>query len=176
MPKVVVLRLGHRPERDRRMSTHIGLVARAFGADEVIFSNQGIKDVRNSLEDVNERWGGSLSIRVTESWRREIKDWQNSGGLVVHLTMYGLPVNKEISEIRGNNVLVVVGSSKVSSEVFDIADYNIAIGNQPHSEVAALAVFLDKLFEGSELEKRFSGGKMRVLPSKSGKKIKKMED
>ncbi|KXB03588.1 hypothetical protein AKJ48_03775, partial [candidate division MSBL1 archaeon SCGC-AAA261O19] len=133
-------------------------------------------DVRNSLEDVNERWGGSLSIRVTESWREEIKDWQDSGGLAVHLTMYGLPINEKIPEIRENDVLVIVGSGKVSSEVFDMVDYNIAVGNQPHSEVAALAVFLDRLFEGSELEKKFSGGKMRVLPSKSGKKVEKLED
>ncbi|MHC1579644.1 MAG: tRNA (cytidine(56)-2'-O)-methyltransferase, partial [Candidatus Alkanophagales archaeon] len=27
--EVVVLRLGHRPERDKRVTTHVGLVARA---------------------------------------------------------------------------------------------------------------------------------------------------
>ena len=39
--------------------------------------------------------------------------------------------------------VVVVGGTKVPSEVFHLSDYNISVGNQPHSEVAALAVFLD---------------------------------
>ncbi|MCG7848715.1 MAG: tRNA (cytidine(56)-2'-O)-methyltransferase, partial [ANME-2 cluster archaeon] len=29
---IVVLRLGHRPERDQRVTTHVGLTARALGA------------------------------------------------------------------------------------------------------------------------------------------------
>lgn len=176
VPRVAVLRLGHRPERDKRTSTHIGLVARAFGAEELIFAGRGIKHVKKSLEEVNEKWGGSLTIQNTESWQKEIHDWQNSGGIVVHLTMYGLPINEKIPEIQGNDVLVVIGASKVPGEVFDLADYNIAIGSQPHSEVAALAVFLDRFFEGSELEESLSGGKMRVLPSKSGKKIEKRDN
>ena len=36
--KVSVLRLGHRVDRDKRMTSHLGLTARAFGADEVILS------------------------------------------------------------------------------------------------------------------------------------------
>ena len=34
--EVAVLRLGHRPGRDNRMTTHVGLTARALGADRVI--------------------------------------------------------------------------------------------------------------------------------------------
>ncbi|MDD1710623.1 MAG: tRNA (cytidine(56)-2'-O)-methyltransferase, partial [Methanoregulaceae archaeon] len=29
---VVILRIGHRPERDQRVTTHVGLTARALGA------------------------------------------------------------------------------------------------------------------------------------------------
>ncbi|TFG70124.1 MAG: tRNA (cytidine(56)-2'-O)-methyltransferase, partial [Methanomassiliicoccus sp.] len=29
---IVVLRLGHRPERDQRVTTHVALTARALGA------------------------------------------------------------------------------------------------------------------------------------------------
>ena len=36
--KVSVMRLGHRVDRDKRMTSHLGLTARAFGADEVILS------------------------------------------------------------------------------------------------------------------------------------------
>jgi len=41
---ITVLRLGHRPHRDKRASTHLMLAARAFGADNVFYS--GIKDSR----------------------------------------------------------------------------------------------------------------------------------
>jgi len=43
--KTTVLRLGHRISRDKRTSTHIALVARAFGAEEVVFdaSDPGIE-------------------------------------------------------------------------------------------------------------------------------------
>ena len=30
--EIVVLRLGHRPERDQRVTTHVGLLSRALGA------------------------------------------------------------------------------------------------------------------------------------------------
>lgn len=173
--EVTVLRLSHRPHRDRRVSTHVALVARAFGADGVIFTDRRIKRVKSTLEKVNEKWGNSFFIRVEESWRKLINNWQSSGGLVVHLTMYGCPMDEKLPEIRGNDVLIVIGAGKVPSEVFEMADFNIAIGNQPHSEIAALAVFLDNLFEGSELKKERFGGEIRVIPSNSGKRIEKKE-
>ena len=38
--RVSVLRLGHRRERDKRITSHLGLTARAFGADEVILAGE----------------------------------------------------------------------------------------------------------------------------------------
>ncbi|MGI0148094.1 MAG: tRNA (cytidine(56)-2'-O)-methyltransferase, partial [Thermoplasmata archaeon] len=35
-PRVTVLRLGHRPSRDKRVTTHVALVARAFGAAGIL--------------------------------------------------------------------------------------------------------------------------------------------
>ncbi|HII05831.1 MAG TPA: tRNA (cytidine(56)-2'-O)-methyltransferase, partial [Methanotrichaceae archaeon] len=61
-------------------------------------------------------------------------------------------------------VMVVVGAEKVPPEIYEMADWNVGVGNQPHSEVAALAVFLDRLWEGEELEKEFDG-KIQVVPS-----------
>jgi len=40
-PEVAVLRLGHRPGRDERMTTHVGLTARALGADRVVLAGEG---------------------------------------------------------------------------------------------------------------------------------------
>ena len=37
-PRVTVLRLGHRRERDKRITSHLGLTARAFGADQIVLS------------------------------------------------------------------------------------------------------------------------------------------
>jgi len=87
--------------------------------------------------------------------------------------MYGLPVDaviNNIREVRGDKV-IVIGGEKVPAELYKMADYNVAIGKQPHSEVAALAVFLDKLFKGDELNKDFENAKIKVIPQEKGKKV-----
>jgi len=68
-------------------------------------------------------------------------------------------------------LLVVVGAEKVPGELFELADFNVAVGNQPHSEVAALAVFLDRLFGGEELRREFPGARRRIVPSERGKRV-----
>lgn len=173
----MVLRMGHRPGRDERVSTHVALVSRAFGADGIIFADWDVDGVKESLVGVNETWGGSFSVEGGASWRRTIKDWKDSGGVVVHLTMYGLSINEEISKIRDcEDVLVVVGAEKVPREVYDLADFNLAVGNQPHSEIAALAVFLDRFYKGDELDRVFKGANRTIEPSDSEKKVKEMKD
>lgn len=168
--RVVVLRLGHRPERDKRITTHVGLVARAFGAEEMLLAGRDAH-VEESLADVAKRWGGGPALRADVSWREEVLRWKGSGGKVVHLTMYGSNLPFVIDEIRRHEeILVVVGAEKVPAEIYELADWNVAVGNQPHSEVAALAVFLDRLFEGRELFKEFCGG-MKVVPSPRGKQV-----
>jgi len=122
------------------------------------------------VEDVCRRWGGEFHIEVVDSWKGCIRDW---GGKVVHLTMYGLPVDDVIGEIRGSgeDILVVVGSEKVPGDVYRMADYNVAVGNQPHSEISALAIFLDRYYEGEGMKRDF-GGSMRIIPSKEGKRVR----
>jgi tRNA (cytidine56-2'-O)-methyltransferase len=71
------------------------------------------------------------------------------------------------------DILVVVGAKKVPRFFYEVADYNVAIGHQPHSEIAALAVFLDRLYQGRELHFKFPGAKIEIIPSKSGKRIKR---
>ena len=66
-------------------------------------------------------------------------------------------------------MIIVVGGTKVSSEVYSLADYNISIGNQPHSEVAALAIFLESCLGPIDEYSKFPGPKLRVLPSANGK-------
>ncbi len=162
--QVVVLRLGHRPERDKRITTHVGLVARAFGAEEMLLAGRDEKLVVG-IEDVAERWGGDFRVKSVSSWRAEARRWKDAGGRIVHLTMYGTPLSETIDEIRrSEDLMVVVGAEKVPPEIYEIADWNVGVGNQPHSEVAALAIFLDRLWEGEELERDFRG-KIEVVPS-----------
>ncbi len=167
--EVAVLRLGHRPERDQRVTTHVGLTARALGAGSFYLAAND-PGVVASIRDVADRWGGDFQAENGVPWRRCIADWKAAGGCVVHLTMYGLNLPGVISDIREHDrVLVVVGAEKGPGEVYGLADFNVAVTNQPHSEVAGLAVFLDRLFEGRELEAEFPGARIRVVPSARGK-------
>ena len=86
--------------------------------------------------------------------------------------MYGLKLKKEIPKIRKHKKLaVIVGAEKVPIEVYKMADFNVSVGGQPHSEIAALAVFLHELFKGKLLDTKFAGAKIKIVPEKNSKKI-----
>ncbi len=166
---IFVLRLGHRIGRDKRISTHCGLVSRAFGAKGIYYSGEKDDMLEKSIMNVVGQWGGPFEINHVKNWRSFIKDF---GGINVHLSMYGLPVQKEISKIRKTkNLLVIIGGEKVPGDVYRFSDYNIAVTSQPHSEVAALAVFLHEFSKGRELSKNFQKAKKRIVPQERGKKI-----
>lgn len=171
--EIWVLRLGHRPHRDQRITTHVMLAARAFGAHGALYTGVRDESMERSVHGVVENWGGSFEARYVESWRKALKDWRERGGRVIHLTMYGLPVQRVIDEIRADPSpkLIVVGGAKVPGELYGEADWNVAVTSQPHSEVSALAVFLHMLYEGRELELEFEGAKLRVIPQERGKRI-----
>jgi len=180
MPKVVVLRWGHRLRRDARLTTHVVLTARALGASGVILSDIKDEKIKESVEKVIKNWGGPLFFEMGKPWKNVIKEWKRKGGIVVHLTAYGenIQTSDVLERIKesGKDILVIVGSQKVPSEFFSeqVSDFNVAIGNQPHSECASLAVFLDRLFGGKELEREFENAKVRIIPQKRGKKIAKI--
>lgn len=166
---ITVLRLGHRPGRDARITTHVGLVARALGAGRIILSGEQDPKVARSWKKVPENWGGGFKAEYRPDWRRVMRDFK---GAKVHLTMYGEPVQERIAGIRRHrNVLVVVGAEKVPPDAYNLADYNIAVTSQPHSEVAALAIFLHMYFRGEELGKKFPGARLRIVPMARGKRI-----
>jgi tRNA (cytidine56-2'-O)-methyltransferase len=172
--EIVVMRLGHRPKRDKRLTTHVALTARALGASGMILASKDTKIIE-SIERVIKHWGGNFWIKSELDWKRAINEWKRDGGQVVHLTMYGINLPEAIKKLKKLNkkekLMVVVGAEKVPAEVFDLVDYNIAIGNQPHSEVAALAIFLDRIQKGRELQKQFKGGELKIVPQERGKKV-----
>ncbi|HEY7508118.1 MAG TPA: tRNA (cytidine(56)-2'-O)-methyltransferase [Nitrososphaera sp.] len=169
--KIAVLRIGHRLVRDDRVTTHAALVSRAFGAERIYMT--GIdQSVKETVASVGKRWGGGFAVEIVDSWKEVARDWKKSGGKIAHLTMYGVNVDDAIEQVRKEeSILVIIGAEKVPREAYDMADYNIAVGNQPHSEIAALAVFLDRLHGGRQLRKEFAGGRMRVVPMEKGKKV-----
>jgi tRNA (cytidine56-2'-O)-methyltransferase len=170
--EIHVLRLGHRPARDKRVTTHLMLAARAFGSDGVVYTGTRDPLLEHTVRKMCANWGGSFGVRYDKDWRRVVHDWVGRG-IVVHLTMYGLPIQRVIPSIRDdpNDKLVVVGGAKVPGEVYSRADWNVAVTSQPHSEVSALAVFLHELFEGRELDLEFDGARLRVDPQERGKKV-----
>ena len=170
---VEVLRLGHRGERDKRISTHVALTARALGADKILFTCED-NHVRENVNRIVENWGGDFKFEVVDSWKSYVKRFKENNGIVVHLTMYGENINKTIDNIKENiktdkNIIIIIGAEKVPKEAYELADYNISIGNQPHSEVAAIAIFLDRLFEGETLYRDYDDAKIKVMPSKKEK-------
>ncbi len=177
MPKIVVLRWGHRPQRDARLTTHVVLTARALGASGFILSDTKDKKIKETIEEVTKNWGGPFFFEMGVPWKKAVKEWKSKTGIVVHLTAYGenIRTSDVLQRIKTSekDVLVVIGSQKVPKEFFSrcVSDFNVAIGNQPHSECASLAVFLDSFFEGKELTESFEKAKMRIIPQKRGKKI-----
>jgi tRNA (cytidine56-2'-O)-methyltransferase len=168
---ISVLRIGHRLVRDDRVTTHAALVARAFGAD-MIYMTGVDQSVSDTVASVSKRWGGKFKVEVIQDWKSLTKAWKKEGGKVAHLTMYGINIDDIIERLRKESkVLVIIGAEKVPQEVFELADYNIAISNQPHSEIAALAIFLDRTFRGKQFKKMFADAKLKIAPTEKGKNV-----
>src|SRR3989442_8711868 len=163
---MTVLRLGHRPARDKRVTTHVALTARALGADAILVSTRD-RSLERTVRNVVDRFGGSFAITTGIPWRRTLKEWK---GPKVHLTMYGLPLDKAAQRIGRDNLLVVVGAEKVPRDVYDLVDFNVAVGNQPPPEVAALAIFLDRLHGGRSL-RGVAAARVRIRPNPRGKSV-----
>ncbi|MEM3058740.1 MAG: tRNA (cytidine(56)-2'-O)-methyltransferase [Methanomassiliicoccales archaeon] len=167
MTEIWVLRLGHRPDRDKRVTTHVALTARAFGAKGILITTQDTK-LEEGIRSVADRFGGDFVIRTgVGNWKEIVKTFE---GAIVHLTMYGIHIDDALPRISAEKLLIVVGAEKVPAEVYDLATFNVAVGNQPHSEVAALAVFLDRYLKGEGLRRDFKG-KLKIIPCERGKKV-----
>lgn len=174
---VAVLRLSHRKIRDKRVTTHVVLVARALSATKCFYSGDRDFELEERIRKITEKWGGNFQIEYCKNWKNLIKNLKSQNYFVVHLTMYGIPIQNLIDKLKEKEkILIIVGSEKVPKEVYELADLNVAITNQPHSEIAALAIFLDKIFDGAELYKEFENAKIRIIPSERGKKVIKNEN
>jgi len=166
-PEVSVLRVGHRPGRDPRLTTHVALVARAFGARR-LYLHPPDPELATRVGAVTARWGGDFEVVATDDWKSLLRTFP---GAVVHLTMYGLPLGRTLPKLaRHRNLLLVVGGAKVPAELYRRSTYNVAVGHQPHSEVAAVAVTLERLL-GLPRPVRPGAARQRIVPSARGKRV-----
>jgi len=166
-PEVSVLRVGHRPGRDPRLTTHVALAARAFGARRMYLHPRD-DALAERIASVTHRWGGDFAVVPVDDWKSLVRTFP---GTVVHLTMYGLPLEKSLPRLtRLRRILLVVGGAKVPPELYQRAKYNVAVGHQPHSEVAAVAVTLERLL-GLPGPARSGEAPQRIVPSARGKRI-----
>ncbi len=170
MKTIEVLRIGQRLVRDDRVTTHVALVSRAFGASK-IYMNEVNPEIKETLNKVNKSWGSDFQIEFIEDWRKLLRS-KKKVAKIVHLTMYGENINNVEQKIaQEDNILVVVGAEKVPRDVYEQADYNVAVGNQPHSEISALAVLLDRVQGGKQFDAKYNNAKLEIVPTKKGKKV-----
>lgn len=169
----VILRLGHRFVRDDRVTMHIFLAARAFGAEQAVYSGQQDPTMEGQVKEIVKKWGGNFTVEYTSDALKQLQTWKQAGRELIHLTMYGLPVQDVIEKIRRSprEKVIIIGGAKVKRSIYDVAEWNIAVTSQPHSEISALSVFLHILFQGAELEKMHENARFYIIPQAHGKKM-----
>src|SRR4030066_155411 len=89
LPRIVVLRWGHRPQRDVRLTTHVALTARALCASGFILSDIKDAHIKETVTKIAKAWGGNFQFEMGIPWKRAVRNWKFKGGIVVHLTAYG---------------------------------------------------------------------------------------
>ena len=175
--KIKLLRLGHRIHRDHRTTTHCALVARAFGSSEMYYCGNEDDSLQSSIKKVNESWGGDFSVTYVKSWKSFINKCKKENNFIILCTMYGKNIPDLENELRSiidnHDIIIIIGSEKIPPELINLSDINVAISNQPHSEVAALAILLDRLFQGKQLNLKFTDSKLNIIPQEKGKSIYK---
>ena len=172
---IEVVRIGQRVVRDDRVTTHVALVSRGFGAER-IYMTEVNPEIKDTIEKINNTWGGNFQVEFIEKWKTIVKKKKDEGFKIVHLSMYGESINDAEEEIGDEeNLLIVVGAEKVPREIYELADYNVGVGSQPHSEISALAILLDRIQKGKQFEKEFPNAKRKIIPTKNGKNVQVKE-
>ncbi|MCI4370077.1 MAG: tRNA (cytidine(56)-2'-O)-methyltransferase [Thermoplasmata archaeon] len=169
-PRVSVLRVGHRAGRDPRLTTHVALAARAFGAER-LYLHPPDPALAERVDRVRRQWGGAFAVEGVDDWKKFVREFD---GTVVHLTMYGEPLAGVLARLRKSPaVLFVVGGAKVPPQLYGLATHNVAVGHQPHSEVAALAVALAEL-RGVPGPGAWPGATHVLVPQARGKAVERV--
>ena len=84
MMNVNVLRLDHRIGRDTRITTHVCLTSRAFGASKIYLSGEEDHKLMENVRDTADRWGGNFEIEYAKNYMRYLlmeRQWWKSSSL-----------------------------------------------------------------------------------------------
>jgi tRNA (cytidine56-2'-O)-methyltransferase len=174
--KLSILKLDHRPSRDKRITTHCALVSRSFGATNFYYS--GIEDniLNKTINEIVNKWGGPFNINYINNALNLVITKKKENYIIIHLTMYGINLFKEINNLKkkliNKNILIIVGGSKVPKEYYKLADYNIAVGNQPHSEISSISTILYLLNPKFIENNNFKNKNIEIVPNNNYKNIK----
>ncbi len=173
MKQIIIYRYGHRPARDKRITTHVALTARAMGADSIIVDvpDRGIEE---NITSVNRNFGGKFSVKTGININTFMKS-RDKKSILVHLTMYGTPINEKILDIKEklndvDTLYIFVGAEKVPGIAYIESDFNVSVTNQPISEVSALAILLDRIKDGNELSLEMHG-RLKISGHERGKDV-----
>ena len=169
---IIVLRLNHRIFRDKRITSHVALTARAFLADKMYYSGEKDSNFEQSITKVCRQFGSKFTVEYCRDPAKFVKENKDKF-TIVHLTCYGLNVQNQVNKLKNKNLLIIVGGEKVEPIYYKLADHNISVTKQPISEVSALAVFLHLLNNGKELNNEFKDAKIKILESEKGKRVSK---
>lgn len=167
-----VFRLAHRLPRDCRITTHVALTARAFGATTMHYSGMHDQEMEDAVKKVVEKFGGPFTTMYVQNEKKFLQEKKKEHYTLVHLTVYGIAFQDVIKNIKNENVLIIIGGEKVPPWIYTLVDYNTSIGNQPHSEVSALGIFLDHYHGPQEL---FTKAQQKIIGTEKGKKVISLE-
>ena len=81
---IEVVRIGQRLVRDDRVTTHVALVSRGFGAER-IYMTEINPEIKDTIGKINNTWGGNFEIEFIEKWKPVVKKKKDEGYKIVHL-------------------------------------------------------------------------------------------
>ena len=73
---IEVIRIGQRLIRDDRVTTHVALVSRAFGAEK-IYMTEVNPEIKDTIEKINKTWGSDFIIEFIDKWKHIVKKNRN---------------------------------------------------------------------------------------------------
>ncbi len=176
--QITVFRYGHRIVRDKRVTTHCALVSRALGAKEMIYCGQEDNELFENIRRIDKKFGSDFKITYVDNYIKKLEELKKDN-ILVHLTMYGQNIVDTVKQIKlaktSKGIVLIVGSQKVPVSVYHISDYNASVTNQPHSEIAALAITLDRLNPNILNDNEgFSDAKVKLVGDNDAKRKVKM--
>ena len=174
-----MLRWGHRPQRDVRLTTHVALTARALCASGFILSDTLDAHIQETVNKITQNWGGNFYFEMGTSWKKVVREWKTKGGVVVHLTAYGenIQTSDILDRIKKTNKDLLVNCWKPKSSWRVLFKRSIRFQHINRKPTAFRMFRIGDIswigyFKGKELAKPFEKAKIEIVPKERGKEIK----